>query len=105
MSNDTLALELTREIEALFATDHPGGIVQRRAKIQCAIIAAIPAPECRAWKLQGVADRLADALRHLNAAITDADGFRTPKMMIARNLGSEALDSYLALVAEQREKS
>jgi len=34
---DTVALETTRKIEAIFADEHKGGDVQRWAKIQCAI--------------------------------------------------------------------
>lgn len=49
---DTAALEATRKIEAFFAEQHQGGIVQRRAKIQCAIIDAVLLAQPGSWVMR-----------------------------------------------------
>jgi hypothetical protein len=49
-----------------------------------------------------VADDLAEALRLLNAAIADEGGFKSPQSRLAAEVGSKALDAYLALSSKKR---
>jgi hypothetical protein len=60
--SDAIALETARKIEAIFAAEHKGGDVQRRARIQCAVIDAMRSAAPQAGCAKEVRARLDQAL-------------------------------------------
>jgi len=66
------ALALTKQIEAVFYHDHPGGTVQARSKVQVLLIEALETVSADLERVTAERDALAEELAECRKAFRDA---------------------------------